>query len=40
LRLSQVGEAPRDEKLDAVEAAALASVVSVIFNLDEAPNKE
>jgi hypothetical protein len=36
----QVGEVPRDEKLDPVEVAALASVVSVIFNLDEALNKE
>ena len=40
LKLLQVGEAPRDEKLDPVEVAALANVVSVIFNLDEALNKE
>jgi hypothetical protein len=40
LKLLQVGEAPRDETLDAVEVAALANVVSVIFNLDEALNKE
>jgi hypothetical protein len=40
LALLQVGETPRDEKLDAVEVAALANVVSVIFNLDEALNKE
>jgi hypothetical protein len=40
LKLLRVGETPRDEKLDPVEVAALANVVSVIFNLDEALNKE
>jgi hypothetical protein len=40
LQLGQVGEARPDEKLDPVEIAALANVVSVIFNLDEALNKE
>jgi hypothetical protein len=40
LGLLQVGEARRDEKLDPAEVAALANVVSVIFNLDEALNKE
>jgi hypothetical protein len=40
LKLAQVGEAPREENLDPVEVAALANVVSAIFNLDEALNKE
>jgi hypothetical protein len=40
LQLLHVGEAPRDKKLDPVEVASLANVVSVIFNLDEALNKE
>ena len=40
VKLVSVGEAPRDETLDPVEVAALANVVSVIFNLDEALNKE
>jgi hypothetical protein len=40
LKLLHVGEAPRDEQLDPVEVAALANVVSVIFNLDETLNKE
>jgi hypothetical protein len=40
LQLGQVGEAPRAEQLDPVEIAALANVVSVLFNLDEALHKE
>jgi hypothetical protein len=40
LQMAQVGETPRDEKLDPGEIAALANVVSVIFNLDEALNKD
>jgi hypothetical protein len=40
LKLGQVGEAPRDEKLDPVKIAGLVNVVCVIFNLDEALNKE
>ena len=34
------GEAPRDEKLDARELAAYATVASLILNLDETVTKE
>jgi hypothetical protein len=39
LKLLKVGESPRNEKLDAVEHAALASVCLMMLNLDEALNK-
>jgi hypothetical protein len=35
----KVGDSPRNEKLDAVEHAALASVCLLMLNLDEALNK-
>ncbi len=38
--LLKVGRAPRDEKLDAVEHAAWASVCLLILNLDEALTRE
>jgi hypothetical protein len=39
LKLLKVGESPRNEKLDAVEHAALAAVCLMMLNLDEALNK-
>jgi hypothetical protein len=39
-KLLATGEAKRDEKLDPIEHAALASVVNLIFNLDEALTRE
>jgi mono/diheme cytochrome c family protein len=39
LKLLKVGESPRNEKLDAVEHAALAAVCLTVLNLDEALNK-
>jgi mono/diheme cytochrome c family protein len=39
LKLLKVGESPRDEKLDAVEHAAWASLCSLLLNLDEALTK-
>ncbi|MCE9547557.1 MAG: PSD1 and planctomycete cytochrome C domain-containing protein [Planctomycetia bacterium] len=38
-RLLKVGDSPRDEKLAATEAAALATVARVIMNLDETITK-
>ena len=40
LKLLKVGDSPRNEKLDAIEHAALAAVCLMILNLDEALNKE
>jgi hypothetical protein len=37
--LLAVGEAPRDEKLDAAELAATAMVVRLLFNFDECVTK-
>ena len=39
-KLLQVGEAARDEKLDAAELAALTNVASMVLNLDETITKE
>jgi hypothetical protein len=39
LKALKVGDSPRNEKLDAVEHAALASVCLLMLNLDEALNK-
>ncbi len=39
LKLLKVGDSPRNEKLDASEHAALASVCLMMLNLDEALNK-
>ena len=39
LKLLKVGDSPRNEKLDATEHAALASVCLMMLNLDEALNK-
>jgi hypothetical protein len=39
LKLLKVGDSPRNEKLDAVEHAALATVCLTVLNLDEALNK-
>ncbi len=39
LKALKVGDSPRNEKLDAVEHAALASVCLLVLNLDEALNK-
>jgi hypothetical protein len=39
LKLLKVGDSPRNEKLDAVEHAALASVCLMVLNMDEALNK-
>ena len=39
-KLLGVGEAPRDDRLDAGELAAYTAVASVILNLDEAVTKE
>jgi hypothetical protein len=39
LKLLKVGDSSRNEKLDAVEHAALASVCLMMLNLDEALNK-
>jgi mono/diheme cytochrome c family protein len=39
LKLLSVGESPRDEKLDAAELAAWATVASVVLNLDETVTK-
>jgi mono/diheme cytochrome c family protein len=38
-KLLKVGESPRNEKLDATDHAALASVCLTVLNLDEALNK-
>ncbi len=40
MKLVKVGESPRDEKLDAVEHAAWASLCLAICNLDESLTKE
>jgi len=39
-KLLKVGESPRDAKLDPIEHAALASVCSMILNLDETLTKQ
>ncbi|HEX5271069.1 MAG TPA: DUF1553 domain-containing protein, partial [Gemmataceae bacterium] len=39
-KLTRIGEAPRDEKLDVCELAAYTTVASVILNLDEVLTKE
>ncbi|MGD9723162.1 MAG: DUF1553 domain-containing protein [Pirellulales bacterium] len=39
-RLLAVGEAPRDQQLEAAELAAYSAVCNLIFNLDEAVTKE
>jgi hypothetical protein len=39
LKLLKVGDSPRNERLDATEHAALASVCLMVLNLDEALNK-
>jgi hypothetical protein len=39
-KLTSIGEAPRDEKLDVCELAAYTAVASVILNLDEVVTKE
>jgi hypothetical protein len=39
-RLTGIGEAPRDEKLDVAELAAFTTVAGVILNLDEVVTKE
>jgi hypothetical protein len=38
-KLLKVGESPRNEKLDAVEHAALAAVCLMVLNMDEALNR-
>ncbi len=39
-RLLNVGEAPREPRLEAAELAAYTTVVNVILNLDEMVTKE
>jgi hypothetical protein len=39
-KLTTIGEAPRDEKLDVAELAAYTTVAGVILNLDEVVTKE
>jgi hypothetical protein len=39
-KLTSIGEAPRDERLDVSELAAYTAVASVILNLDEVVTKE
>jgi hypothetical protein len=39
-RLTGIGEAPRDDKLDVAELAAFTTVAGVILNLDEVVTKE
>ncbi len=40
LRLLQVGESPREQRLDPVELAAFTNVAGVLLNLDETVTKE
>jgi hypothetical protein len=40
VNLVDVGESPRDKRLDASELAAWTTVASVILNLDETITKE
>jgi hypothetical protein len=39
-KLTGIGEAPRDEKLDVAELAAFTTLAGVILNLDEVVTKE